>query len=190
MNKKKNRNLKSRYYGDRGFTLIETFVAISILTISVVAPMSLAARSLSISYYVRDELTASYLAQEAIETIRNVRDANTLSGLLSGNIIDFTSGIPSTTGQLFTVDAHASVVNAMQLCSGDCSLIYTDGTFYGYDDGGGGTWVPTRFTRTVSAVYVDGAETDLLLTVNVSWKTGGFNTRSVTISEHLYKWIQ
>ena len=173
----------------RGFTLIETFVAISILTLAVVAPMTLAARSLSISYYVRDEMTASYLAQEAIETIRNIRDSRSLEGLLAGSSVDPFSDIPSTDGAAFTVDAHVSASNAMGLCSGACDVVQTNGQFYGYNDGTSG-WTDTRFTRTVTASYVDGAHTDLRLSVTVSWKTGSFQERSVTLHENLYRWVQ
>ena len=174
---------------ERGFTLIETFVAISILTISIIAPMTLAAKSLSISYYVRDEVTASYLAQEAIETVRNVRDSNSLNDLTTSSGIDQMTGIPSTTGAPFTVDAHVAVNNSMQLCSSTCQPVQSNGTFYGYNDGSGGTWVPTRFTRTVRATYVDAAKTDLRLVVDVTWQTGGFQTRTVTLAEDLYRWI-
>lgn len=175
---------------NRGFTLIETFVAISILTISVVAPMTLASKSLSISYYVRDQVTASYLSQEAIETIRNIRDANILEDLLLGSGTDQMAGIPSTSGAPFTVDAHAAATSAMQLCPGTCPPIEFDGTFYGYDDGSGGTWVPTRFTRTVRATYVDAAQNNLRLSVEVTWQTGGYQTRTVTMSEDLYRWAR
>lgn len=174
---------------EKGFTLIETFVAISILTLSILAPMSLAAKSLSISYYVRDEVTASYLAQEAIETVRNVRDSNILNDLLTGSGIDQMYGIPSSTGAPFTVDAHVSGANAMQLCSATCLPVQSNGTFYGYDDGTGG-WVPTRFTRTVTATYVDAQKNDLRLVVVVSWQTGGFQVRSVTLAEDLYRWAR
>src|SRR3989338_11299272 len=40
----------------RGFTLIETMVAIALLTISIVAPMSLTTQSLASAYYARDQI--------------------------------------------------------------------------------------------------------------------------------------
>ena len=61
-----------------GFTLIETLVAISLLSVSIVAPMALASQSLAAAYYARDQITAYHLAQEAIEAMRSIRDRQIL----------------------------------------------------------------------------------------------------------------
>ncbi|MEK7156326.1 MAG: prepilin-type N-terminal cleavage/methylation domain-containing protein, partial [Patescibacteria group bacterium] len=71
-----------------GFTLVETLVAVMLLSVAVVAPMSLAARSLGSAYYARDQITAFYLAQEAIEALRSIRDSQIL--LIAGS----SSGAP------------------------------------------------------------------------------------------------
>lgn len=172
---------------EKGFTLIETFVAITILTIAIVAPMSLVARSLSISYYVRDEITASYLAQEGIEVVRNVRDSNLIDYLKNGDGVDQMAGIPI--GTEFLVDSGLSSLDPFQNCSGLCPPISYNGEFYGYNDGIG-NWVPTKFTRTVVAEYADDANDDLEVRVTVTWQTGGFQVRTVTLVEHIYRWIQ
>lgn len=58
----------------KGFTLIETLVAISIMTIAIVGPMTTASRALLAAYTARDQLSASYLAQEGTEYVRLMRD--------------------------------------------------------------------------------------------------------------------
>ncbi|HET8581480.1 MAG TPA: prepilin-type N-terminal cleavage/methylation domain-containing protein [Candidatus Paceibacterota bacterium] len=182
---------------ESGFTLIETLVAITVLVIAVVAPMSLVAQSLTVSYYVRDEVTASYLAQEAIETIRNIRDSRVDQDLLSGTNGDpfrdldgGTGGTVFTNNKPFRVDAHiigSDYADALLSCSSTCPPVQTDGTFYGYGTG----WANTRFTRTVTAHYIDpGPNTDLLITVTVTWQTGGFASRSLTLTENLYSWAE
>ena len=70
---------KSCEKNSRGFTLIETLVAITILLLSIVGPMSIAANSLFAAYYGRDQITAYYLSQEGIEYVRNTRDSSYLS---------------------------------------------------------------------------------------------------------------
>jgi len=57
-----------------GFTLIETFVAITILMIIVIGPMSLLSTALKDARSIGDELTASYLAQEGVELMIANRD--------------------------------------------------------------------------------------------------------------------
>jgi len=59
-----------------GFSLLETIVAISILMTTIIGPLSLASKGIVSADYVKDEITGFYLAQEAMETVRNVRDTN------------------------------------------------------------------------------------------------------------------
>ena len=54
----------------RGFTLVETLAAITLIMVAIVAPMGLTVQSLSVAYYARDQITASNLAQEGIEAVK------------------------------------------------------------------------------------------------------------------------
>lgn len=184
----------------RGFTLIETMVAISLLTIAIVAPMSLTTQSLSTSYYARDQITAFHLAQEAIESVRHVRDGNVLNNAI-GVQEDLLAGIPDTAGNPFTVSTLDDDV-ALCLQSG-CPPLQTDGELYGYrpgcamptsNCGNSEGWENTRFTRTARAVFVknpDGTDNldEVHITVMVSWQTGSYQLRSFTISENLFRWV-
>src|SRR5258708_2821268 len=77
----------------RGFTLLETMVAVTLLAVAIVAPMQLTAQSLASAYYARDEVTAFYLAQEGIEAVRNVRDNNILLDSQGGSTVNLLNGI-------------------------------------------------------------------------------------------------
>ncbi len=57
-----------------GFTLLETLVALSIFTVSLIGIISILASGISATSYVKQKLTAEYLAQEGIEYARNQRD--------------------------------------------------------------------------------------------------------------------
>src|SRR5438046_1665614 len=81
-----------------GFTIIETLVAIAILLLAIVGPLSIASTSLNSAYYAKDQVTAFYLAQEGIEYMRFLRDTNSLNNRFPWNlgIVDG-SGFPTCT---------------------------------------------------------------------------------------------
>lgn len=57
-----------------GFTLIEALVAISLLMIAISSPIMLAQKGLSSSILSRDQMIASFLVQDGIESVKNLRD--------------------------------------------------------------------------------------------------------------------
>ena len=170
----------------RAFTLIETMVAISLLSLAIVAPMSLATQSLASAYYARDQVTAFYLAQEGIEAVRSIRDGNVLKDS-QGAGINLLDGIP--TGAPFVIDTRTN--QTWTTCTDQ--PLKTDGSFYGHGAGPCATtdpgWTATYFTRTLSASFVPGTTDEIRLTATVTWRSGGFTARSVTISENLYRWV-
>lgn len=64
--------------GNKGFTLVETLVAIAIFTSSIIALMAVLANGISDTNYAKKKMTATYLAQEGIEYVRNMRDTSVL----------------------------------------------------------------------------------------------------------------
>ncbi len=172
----------------KGFTLIETLVAVSLLTVAIVAPMSLAAQSLASAYYARDQITAFYLAQEAIEALRSIRDGQILqiAQTVDTSSINIFGPIPLE-DQPFIIDARkGDPSQAITNCSGGtCPFLQTNGTLYGYESG----WTDTNFTRTGKGHAVGGAQDEIRVTVTVTWRTGSFQTRSFSISEDMYRWV-
>ena len=182
-----------------GFTLIETLVAVTLLTIAIGAPMSLTSKSLATAYYSRDQITAFHLAQEAIESIRHERDNNILTNVF-GTYADLLEGIPNTTGAPFIVDTRD---DSTRLCldpeDGPCPPLQTDGELYGYRPGcimpttdcaNGEGWENSIFTRTVRAEFVSGNPDEVNISVEVVWRTGSFQIRTISLSANLYRWIQ
>lgn len=70
-----------------GFTLVEALVAISILMIAIASPMTLAQKGLSTATLSKDQMIASFLAQDAIEAVKNIRDQIAISQT-SGDWLD------------------------------------------------------------------------------------------------------
>jgi prepilin-type N-terminal cleavage/methylation domain-containing protein len=167
----------------RGFTLLETMVALAVLSMAIIAPISLVAESLLAAVYARDQVTAFYIAQEGIEAVRSMRDNNILQNAITGSSINILNGIPDTTGNPFTIDSVHN--NAMAVCSGACPMLQTDGTLYGYGTG----WSDTNFRRTLYAQYLTSSSTEVQLKVLVEWQTGNYKARSFQLSEDLYRWV-
>lgn len=59
-----------------GFTIIETLVAITVLMIAIAGPLVIATRGLNSASASKNQMIASYLAQEDVELVKNKRDAN------------------------------------------------------------------------------------------------------------------
>ncbi len=76
--------MKKKNKLNRGFTLVETLVAISIFTMSLLGLMSILASGISDTNYAKQKIVASYLAQEGIEHTRNIRDTHVLYDGSSG----------------------------------------------------------------------------------------------------------
>jgi type II secretory pathway pseudopilin PulG len=97
--------------GSLAFTLIETLVAISILTIAITGPLAIIAQALRSSYFARDQITAYYLAQEAIEYIRNQRDMNGLKGVDAPASEEWLDGVATDTSVPDPLDPAHSLIN-------------------------------------------------------------------------------
>ncbi len=62
------------YKKTAGFTLLEAIIAIAILLVAIVGPMNISQKSLRTSLISKDEMAATFLAEDAIEAIRVIKD--------------------------------------------------------------------------------------------------------------------
>lgn len=171
----------------RAFTLIETLVAVTLLTVAVVAPMTLTQQSLSSAYYARDQITAYNLAQEGIESVRALRDGQILQiATAADGSVDLFGPIPDNRD--FMIDGlDTNPLTAIEECADACDPLQLspDGNLYGYGAG----WVDTKFVRTMRAVYIGDSTDEIRLSSTVSWQLDSGQTRSFTIYENVYRWI-
>ncbi len=149
----------------KGFTIIETLVAISILAIALTGPLSIISQALRNSFYARDQVTAFYLAQEAIEYLRNQRDNNALKDppeaaddWLAGVVPKIYSGVrawhlnESGESRKMNLERSSSGYTLKMCPSGVCGrLKYWDPEnvqgYATYGEGAGPTY--SRFTREI-----------------------------------------
>lgn len=181
----------------KGFTLVETLVAITVLLVAIGGPLSIAQQGLSAAFFSRDQVSAFYLAQEAIEYVRKVRD---------GNGIKTAGGTP--TYWLLGLDSECTGANpcyfdaydggAAISCGASCPpLRYDTSRFtYGYD----GSDEETIFTREVRVTpVVPGPPSscgsppcpsiEAVVSVTVSWQTRNI-PKTMTVIDHLFNWQQ
>jgi len=64
--------MRSNY--NKGFTLVETLIAISVLMIAIVGPLTVANKAYTSAIDARNQSEAIFLAQEAMEYIDNMKD--------------------------------------------------------------------------------------------------------------------
>lgn len=170
-----------------GFTLLETLVGVSILILAITATFTAAQSGLSSSIESRDQITAFFLAQEAVEMIRNIRDENSIQNINWLTGVAAVVNDPCYFGQSCTVDA---VTKVFTRCSalGSCSNIRQDRTvssptygMYGYN----GSWTTTNFNRDIQ--LTSSTSTEVTVTVTMSW-TKGILTRTFKVSEVVRDW--
>ncbi|MES2409307.1 MAG: prepilin-type N-terminal cleavage/methylation domain-containing protein [Patescibacteria group bacterium] len=165
----------------KGFTLIETLVAITLLVLAVTGPLQIAANALFSSYYARDEITAYYLAVEGIEYIKNSRDSLFLSDVFGtqGSASPWLRGFDAcmtengcfvkTTRSFDPQSSDPSILPCELDEANACPYLkYNNDTgFWGYDEIGGSN---TKFKRKITIMPdAAGGDTDAVINVEISW---------------------
>ena len=170
----------------RGFTLIETLLAVTVLVLSMSGPLTIAAKSFTSAVFAKNQITAFYLAQEAVEYVRNIRDTNALNGRTSTDPSSpsyWLSGLSSCIDTACTVKATGTTLaEAVAPCSGACTpLLYNSATgFYGYDSG-----EPSLFTRSFMLTRVN--DNEYAVTVTIAWKNNAAGSQFV-VQENITSW--
>lgn len=171
-----------------GFTLLETMIAITILLIAVVGPISIIGDSLHKIYFARDQMIAVNLAQEGTEAVRQVRDTNMLSGGAWDN--GFGTGECTGGGGVCLVDTNPAI--NIYKCTGACAVTNTvvyksaDGFYHQSLSGAPPGSTPTNFRRRIDTTKIPGSD-EYKVDVNVTWSTGNI-PGSITVSESIFKW--
>ncbi len=175
--------MKSRH--KKGFTLLETLVALSILTSAVVGPLTLAFYSIRSAGLSQNQFTAFYLAQEALEYVKNQRDNNVLNG--EANWLKDLA--PSGGGSGLCRNSNGCTVdipyNSIAICpSGNCpKMRYSSGTGLYHQNTSFG--VESPFTRKIKLDFISSYEEKV--SVTISWAER-FGTRSFTLEENIFNW--
>ncbi len=173
---------------NKGFTIVETLIAITILMIAISGPLVVASKGLTGSIIARDQMIASYLAEESMDTIKNMRDNNVSQGSswLTGFSVSSTCNVGHT-----VCDASAIDSPALLTASGSAYplVLLTDG-YYSHNTGTSGARATIfsryfYFTAPGSASACSEASNECSVQVIVSW-TEGTVPYQVALSSELF----
>lgn len=173
----------------KGFTLIETMVAITIVTLAVAGPLFTASRAIVAARVASNQLTASYLAQEGVEYARMLRDNYYLSAYQANPATASTTGWASFKTSLsnagcLTGCAFDPAVPGLSPCpSGTCTPLYLAPTHVYTQQSSGNT--QTIFTRTIKATDVTASEEKIVSKVTWSFHNANY---TITTTDHLTPW--
>lgn len=70
-----------RYQSQQGYSLIEVLIAVAVLLLSIVGPLTIAAKSLQTASDSTDQMVATYLAQEGVEAIMALRQHSVIAAV-------------------------------------------------------------------------------------------------------------
>ena len=172
-----------------GFTLVETLVAISIFSMSILGLLSVLASGITNTTYAKEKIIADYLAQEGIESIRNMRDSFVLYPA-NGNWNSFKAELAPCTSNIgcgFDNSLSKMNQNFIFSCSNPnhpqvCKLYLNNGN-YNADL----TGVDSGFVRKVWATTISADEIEIFS--EVDWKQGSGNYK-IIFSEDLFNWTE
>lgn len=171
---------------EAGYMLTEGIIASAIIATAVVGILALLASSLRIAQFSKSQLIASMLAQEGIEVVRAIRDANWIQGALFGCHL----GSGDYQVEYNTAFAEPGVCAPPPFFTGSPIKFDSATGRYQYAVG-----VNTEFTRRIIIVNLDsslnpGPDTDEIRVISrVSW-TARSIPFAIDVEEHLFNWFQ
>jgi prepilin-type N-terminal cleavage/methylation domain-containing protein len=182
-----------REFWCQGFSLIETLVAITILMLVIVAPMTITSQTAKSSSFSSEQVSAFFLAQEGVELVQKARDdlqvrhfldvgdsnylatpwaifKNDTSGPLAGCFTN-PCGIEIEDHQTNSTNDIANSVSCSAANIGNCKLYRTTSNQRSRFTHVASGNEETPYTRTITLERI-GTGDEVKITSRVTWRTG------------------
>jgi type II secretory pathway pseudopilin PulG len=153
----------------KGYLLIESVVAITLLIVGFLGMLALLSNSIALNRVVNDQFIGNYLAMEGVEVIKN---------LIDGNIIQGKPWNENINNGDFEVSYASSQLEPDQRRR---LLFDSANNKYNYQTG-----TQTAFIRVVSIEFIDANE----VKVNsiVKWSGRGGGKFEINLENHFFNW--
>jgi type II secretory pathway pseudopilin PulG len=188
----------------KGFTLLEAIVAIFILLISITGPIAIAQNGLRAAFLSKNQIAAFYLAQDAIEYIKNIKDTNGLRSSLGGVAgSDWLEGLEDCTNsnngcqtdsfndQVLDCNPDSpsnGCLSGNTLTREDSKLYYDPNTGFYSSNNASPFSEESIFSRTIYLnETVMGQEAKV--TVKIRWKDNFLGSREFVVTEYITSWV-
>ncbi len=176
---------------NNGFTLLETLAAIAVFSFGILGPMALVSYSIHSASAAKDQTLVFYLAGEAMEYIRDVRDSNSLAG---NNWLLGLNQCQTSNGCVIDVNDINPSQRIQPFSGGNCnsgSLIrYNSATGqYNLAATGPSNQLTTfcRYATVKEDPLGTGRNYEALVTVTVTWSERSY-TKTFVTQEYIYDW--
>ena len=175
----------------KGFTLIETLVAVTIFMIAIIAIYTFIVQGLQSTFFASRYTIATYLSQDGIEYVKHVRNSNGLND--NAEWLDGLGACVDKTCRVDTGILNPLENGAIEECGGgNCPALSYNEVIneYGYGNSNNG-WEESPFTRSVTIQLIerDGTNEDFSAKIesSVVWTEKG-EQKSVKITDYLTDW--
>lgn len=180
---------------NRGFTLIETLIAVLLLAMSIAGPLTIASKGLTATMVSKDQFIGFYLAQDAIEQVRFLRDTSCLSTPGDSTGCPVSAWLQGLNNCLVSVnpdgcylDSLATNPSSPVACTGGvCETMRYDAANHVFNYNQAVPLTPQRFIRTIKITNTTADEA--VITVEVNWSDRAGVTRvPIKVKENIFRW--
>ena len=179
-------------FGVGGFVIVETLVAVALVLLAIPAALQMSTKGIYLSTYSKNQMIATYLAQEGIEYIRARRDYNRMLVLKDG--VGAANWDDGFSGMADAVRIDPSRPSPIVNCSG-CNiysnppnasyhLYISSNGFYSHTSAGN---TATPFYRGV--FVVPSGTSEYVITSVVRWNAG-FVSKTTTLNGYISNWYK